>query len=271
VYAAAVGFILIVVFVPLPSLTLKGKGAVRGVMAPAERGASGIWQRLTEATAAIRGIGGAEAENRDLRHDLVRLRAELDLLRDVEADNLRLRRTLRFQKATPHEMIPCDVVSRNISGWWSTVRLGKGSRDGIEENQAVISPDGLVGRTSEVTPFTSEVLLISDPSCRVSAKIAKINVFGLVRGAGSTLSGHPKVRMDFINKDAEVRVGDEVVTSGLSGGEGIFPKGLHIGYVENVYKDDSGLFQHAEIVPRATVDLIDYVFVVTEHEKEAGK
>ena len=267
VYAAAVGFILIAVFVPLPSLTLKGKGAVRGVMAPAERGTSGLWQRLAEAAAAIRGIGGAD-ENRELLHELVRVQAELDLLRDVETENLRLNRALRFHKKSPNTMIPCNVVSRNISGWWSTVRLGKGSKDGIEKNKAVISPDGLVGRTSEVTAHTSEVLLVSDPACRVSAKIGKINVFGLVRGAGSTLSGHPKVRMDFINKDAEVRVGDEVVTSGLSGGHGVFPQGVHIGYVEEVYTDESGLFQHAVIIPRATVDMIDYVFVVTEKKEE---
>lgn len=269
-YAAAVGFILIAVFVPLPSLTLRGKGAVRGVMAPAERGASGLWQRLTEASAAIRGIGGAVDKNRELSHELVRVQAELDLLRDIETKYLRMSRALRFHEEAPKNMIPCDVVSRNISGWWSTVRIGKGSRDGIEENRAVISPDGLVGRTAEVTPFTSEVLLVSDPACRVSAKVAKINVFGLVRGDGSTLSGHPKVRMDFINKDAEVRVGDEVVTSGLSGGDGAFPPGVHIGYVEKVYKDDSGLFQHAEIIPRATVDMLDYVFVITENT-EAGK
>lgn len=270
VYAAAIGFVLIVVFVPLPSLTLKGKGAVRGAMAPAERGASSIWQRTTEAAAAIRGIGGAVEENRELRYELTRAQAELDGLRGVEKDNLRLKRTLEFHEASPHEMIPCDVVSRNISGWWNTVRLGKGLRDGIRKNRAVISPDGLVGRTTEVTPFTTEVLLVSDPACRVSAKLARANVFGLVRGTGNNLRGEPQARMEFINKDAEIRIGDEVVTSGLSSGGGRFPRGVHIGYVEKVYKDDSGLFQYAEIIPRATVGLLDYVFVVSKAVEEEG-
>lgn len=269
-YAAAIGFVLIVVFVPLPSLTLKGKGAVRGAMAPAEKGASSIWQRLTETAAAIRGIGGAVEKNRELSHELVRVQAELNRLRDIEADNLRLRRALEFHQATPHRMIPCDVVSRNISGWWNTVRLGKGYKSGILENRAVISPDGLVGRTTEVTPLTSDVLLVSDPACRVSAKLARANVFGLVRGTGSNLRGEPQARMEFINKDVEIRIGDEVVTSGLSSGGGRFPKGVHIGYIEKIYTDDSGLFQYAEIVPRATVGLLDYVFVVSETQ-EAGK
>ncbi len=270
VYAAAIGLVLVVVFVPLPSLTLKGKGAVRGAMAPAERGASSIWRRFAEAAAAIRGIGGAVEENRELRFELTRVQAELDGLRGVEDDNLRLKRALEFHETSPNEMIPCDVVSRNISGWWNTVRLGKGLRDGIRNNRAVISPDGLVGRTMEATPFTTEVLLVSDPACRVSAKLARANVFGMVRGTGNNLRGEPQARMEFINKDAEIRVGDEVVTSGLSSGGGRFPKGVHIGYVEKVYKDDSGLFQYAEIVPRATVGLLDYVFVVSKTAEEEG-
>lgn len=269
-YAAAIGFVLIVVFVPLPSLTLKGKGAVRGAMAPAERGASSIWQRFTETAAAIRGIGGAVEKNRELSHELVRVQAELSTLREAEAENARLRRAFKFHQSNPREMIPCDVVSRNISGWWNTVRLGKGYKDGIQENRAVISPDGLVGRTTEVTPLTSDVLLVSDPACRVSATLARANVYGLVRGTGSNFRGEPQARMEFINKDADIRIGDEVVTSGLSSGGSQFPKGVHIGYIEKVYKDDSGLFQYAEIIPRATVGLLDYVFVVSE-SKEAGK
>ncbi len=237
-------------------------------MAPAERGVSSLWQRLAEASAVIRGMGGAVEKNRELSHELVRVQAELNQLRDVEADNIRLRRAFQFQHQKPHSMIPCDVVSRSISGWWNTVRIGKGARGGIKPNRAVISPDGLVGKTTGISALTSEVLLVSDPSCRVSAKVARLNVFGMVRGSGTNLKGYPQARMDFINKDAEVCVGDEVVTSGLSGTGGVFPKGVHIGYVEKVHRDDSGLFQYAEIIPRATVGLLDYVFVVADSAGE---
>jgi rod shape-determining protein MreC len=240
-------------------------------MAPAERGVSSLWQRLAEASAVIRGIGGAAEKNRELSHELVRVQAELNKLRDVEADNVRLRRAFRFHHQKPHAMIPCDVVSRNISGWWNSVRIGKGSRDGIGIDHAVISPDGLVGKITEISALTSEVLLVSDPACRVSAKIDRLNVFGMVRGSGTNLKGYPKARMDFINKDAEVRIGDEVVTSGLSGAGGIFPKGVHIGYVEKVHRDGSGLFQYAEIIPRATVGLLDYVFVVADSSQEVSQ
>ena len=252
-------------FVPLPSLTQKGKGAVRDAMAPAERGSAGLRQRLSEAVAAIRGMGGAAEKNRDLSYELVRLQARFNSLRDAEADNARLRRAFEFRATSSHELIPGNVISRNISGWWNTVRIGKGADDGIEENRAVISPDGLVGRTQKTSRFTCEVLLVSDPACRVSARIARIKDggYGLVRGAGGSIKGHPKARMEFINKDVEIKVGDEVVTSGLSSSGGVFPKGVHIGYVTEVYQDDTGLYQYAEIIPSATAGLLDYVFVVS--------
>jgi len=268
VYTATAGLLLVVAFVLPASLSLKGKGAVRGVVAPAERGTSGLGQRLSEAVSAIRGMGGAVEKNRELSHDLVRIQARLSQLVDVEEDNRRLRKAFKFHHQTPFSMIPCDVISRNISGWWNTVRIGKGSAAGIRENHAVISPDGLVGKTIEVSKRTAEVLLVCDPACRVSAKVERANIFGLVRGGGVDLKGHPIARMDFIDKDAEVLEGDAVVTSGLSGEGGVSPKGVHIGYVVKVHRDGSGLFQYAEIAPSATVSLLDYVFVVSASDAE---
>jgi rod shape-determining protein MreC len=239
-------------------------------VAPAERGAAGLGQRLSEALSAIRGIGGAVEKNRELTLEVGRLQAELNKLLDVEEENLRLRRAFRFSRLQSLTNIPCEVISRNISGWWNTVRIGKGSADGIRKHHAVISPDGLVGKVIEVSGSSSTVLLVCDPACRVSARVRRANTFGLVRGSGVTLRGHPVARMDFIDKDTEVRVGDEVVTSGLSGESGVSPKGVHIGYITGVYRDESGLYQYAEIAPSATVSLLDYLFVVSEEVGEAA-
>ena len=87
VFVVAAVALLLLVFVPIPTLTLKGKGAVRGVMAPAERSTSSLFKRFSEASAAIRGIGGALEKNRELSHELVRLQAEVSRLSDAENDN----------------------------------------------------------------------------------------------------------------------------------------------------------------------------------------
>jgi len=246
-------------------VSLRGKGILRGMISPIQRGISGVGQHFNEAVAAVRGLGGMVEKNRELSAEIVHMQAELTTFKGLDEENLRLRRSLDFRRQEPRKMIPCEVMSRNISGWWSTVRIGKGSNHGIKENRAVISPDGLVGKTLEVTRRTSEVILVSDPACRVSARISRVNAFGVVSGSGASVTGRPVARMDFINKDAKVRVGDEVATSGLGG---VFPKGIHIGYIEKIEKDESGLYQSAQIIPRATAELLDFVFVISEPEDE---
>jgi len=273
VYAAA-GALLAVAFVLPDRWLLGGKRIVREALTPVERGGAGLGRRLSEALSALRGLGGTVQRNRELSYELVRAQAELNRLRDVQAENLRLRRAFDFRRRAPFRMIPCEVIGRSISGWWHAVRLGKGSEDGVEPGRAVISPDGLVGKTVEVSPRSSEVLLVCDPAFRVSARIEGTEVFGLVRGMGADRKGMPLARIEFLNKDIPVRAGDEVVTSGLGGAGSGFPGGVHIGYVERVFRSPSGLYQEAEIVPSAVAGLLDYVFVVAaprEGEEPAPK
>lgn len=271
VLAAVAGFLLLVAFGLPSSISRRGKGAVRTVVTPAQRGVSGFGRRLREAAAAIRGIGGMVEQNHELSRELVRVQAELDTLREYETQNERLRAALKFYtvRSQKRSMIPSEVISRDISGWWYSVRINRGKNHGVGRNMAVVSPDGLVGKTHEVSGSHAEVLLVCDPACRVPARIGRVNVFGLVSGRGANLKGQPVARMRFINKDAEIRVGDEVVTSGLSGADGVFPEGVHIGYVESVHKDDMGLYQYADIAPRAVTSLMEYVFVVSMDGGEA--
>jgi rod shape-determining protein MreC len=128
---------------------------------------------------------------------------------------------------------------------------------------AVVTPDGLVGKTVDVSLRTADVLLLSDPNCKVSARIARTGTFGLVSGTGPARDGAMLCRMEFINKDVPIRAGDQVLTSGLGG---VFPPGLLVGYVDAVDLDESGLYQRADVVPRADLGRLTYVFVVFEEE-----
>ena len=268
IYSAVIAILLIVTFLLPNSCSLRSKSVVRDGIAPMERTTSSLGQRISAAAMALRGFGGLAERNRELSLELVRVQTKLNQLRDVEVDIARLRRAFEFREATPHYMIPCNVTSRNISGWWHSVRIGKGLAEGIRKNHAVISPDGLVGKTTEPSRHTSEVLLVCDPACRISAKIKRGNIFGLLRGIGTDLRGRPIARLDFIDKDVDIRQGDEVVTSGLTGDGGVSPKGVHIGYVIEAKKDASGLYQYAKVAPSATVSLLDYVFVVSRKKEK---
>ncbi len=206
-------------------------------------------------------LGAAEQAQRHerLTLEMGQLRNEIRQLKALEQENAELRRLLALPAGPGYRLLAAQVVARALGGWWEMARLNKGLSAGLARDMPVISAEGLVGRIVEVSGNTADVLFLVDPHTRVSAKLARMDAFGIVRGQGVSLQGDSLCRMDFIMKEADILPGDEVVTSGLGG---VFPAGLTIGYVEKVYLDRSGLYQHADIVPAADLKNITVVFVV---------
>jgi rod shape-determining protein MreC len=222
---------------------------------------SGLRHRIQETVSAARGLGGMVEKNLELSEEVVRLQASARAFNSLERENSVLRKQLRFYHQNDFKMIPCEVIARGISGWWKTIRISKGTRHGVLPGQAVVSPDGLIGKTVESDAFSAEVLLLSDPAFKLSARISRTGSFGIVSGRGLDVRGNPECRMEFIDKDMPVRVNDEVVTSGLGG---VFPKGIVIGYIESVETDELGLYQEALLIPTADLGVLEYVFAVTK-------
>ena len=255
------GAVLLVVLNLPAAVSDRAKGMLREGVAPLQGVLSGFSRWMGESVRSVRGIGGLARENQQMSTELVRLRNEVRDLRSLAQDNAELREQLQFTAQIKRPLIPCEVIARDISGWWETIRLSRGLSDGVSMNMAVITSDGLVGRTVDVSARTCDVLLISDPACKVSARIVRTGAFGVMVGNGPAESGQAVCQMNFINKNVPVLPGDEVVTSGLGG---IFPKELLIGYVDKVYKDETGLFQRADVIPKADLGRLTYVFVVAE-------
>jgi rod shape-determining protein MreC len=241
---------------------------LREGVAPLQGALSGFSRWVGESVRSVRGIGGLLRENQQMSAELVRLRNEVRDLQALSQDNAELREQLHFVAQAKRRLTPCEVIARDITGWWETIRLSKGLSDGVSMDMAVITSDGLIGKTVDVSSRTSDVLLISDPVCKVSARIARTGAFGVVAGSGPARSGQAVCRMQFINKNVPVLPGDEVVTSGLGG---IFPKGLLIGYVDKITTDETGLFQCADIIPKADLGMLTYVFVVEEQGNEVDE
>lgn len=243
------------------SMSRSVKSAVREAVAPLQSGVTRVWRGVRESVSNIRGLGGLVRENQRMSAEMARLTNQLNEFKALEKENAALRQLIGFHQRAPRDLIAAEVIARDPDGWWQSLRLNTGSDAGVAPDMAVVSPDGLVGKTVETSRNTSDVLLVSDPSCRISAQVLRTGSFGVVSGGGSTWKGQVICRMDFINKNAPIKPGDEVVTSGLGG---IFPKGLLIGYVDSVEEDRSGLYQHAEILSRADLGSLQYVFVVND-------
>ncbi|MGE4488576.1 MAG: rod shape-determining protein MreC [Kiritimatiellales bacterium] len=243
------------------------KGIFRNTTAPVQGFLLQSAQSLKAGIDTVRGFGGLAEENHRLTEEMVHLQAKLRVLENLSAENLRLQQQLDFISRQPRHLTAARVVARSISGWWQSVRIDQGAGDGIVVDQAVISSDGLVGRTIEVSARTTDILLVSDPACKVSARVSRTGSFGVVSGYGTNLKGYPVARMRFIHKDIPVRPGDAVVTSGLGG---IFPKDVLVGYIDAVHTEEAGLYQYADLVPKAVVELLDMVFVV-DGNSESGE
>ena len=256
-WGVATGALLLLFLLP-DGCTVRAKGLFRNLVIPVQSACIQGGRRLKAGVDSVRELGGLEEENRRLYKTVVELQAESRVRGTLEEENIRLRKLLEFSHRQTTQLIAAEVASRSISSWWQIIYLAKGSTSGIFKNRAVISPDGLVGRTSTITKGTTEVRLVSDPACKISARISRTGAFGLVQGHGVNVKGYPVAQMKFIHKNTPIKVGDAVVTSGLGG---VFPMDILIGYIETIRTEDSDLYQVAEILPQAVMNLTDVVFI----------
>lgn len=121
----------------------------------------------------------------------------------------------------------------------------------------VINESGLVGRVINVTSHTSEVLLILDREGAVGAMVQQTRIPGVVEGLGSPTD---QLQMIHIAQDAPVKVNQVVITSGYGG---IFPKGLRIGYVKEIFPEGNGLMKRAVLQPFVDFDRLEEIMVIT--------
>jgi len=211
----------------------------------------------------IRQARGLEQRNKELRDLVDKLMIENVHLKEVEAENERLRKLLNFARAHPaYDFMAAGVRGRVIgydpSNLLRYLIIGLDSNHGIEKGMPVVTERGLVGRVIEVGPNWAKVMLIIDPSSSVNAIIQSSRAMGVVEGrVGRGLM------MKYIPQGEVVNVDDIVLTSGLGGN---FPKGLIIGQVTAVQKSDVEMFQRAYIRPTVDFNGLEMVLVITDFE-----
>lgn len=200
------------------------------------------------------GLVGVRRENERLTRRVLELEQQLVRLNEVEQAEKRLAGLLGFRSSLDLPLLAALVVGRDPLPVFGTLTVNRGEADGIRRNMAVLSAQGVVGRTIDTSPNAARVLLITDHNSGVDAVVQRTRARGIVEGA---LDG--RCVMKYLKREEDVEVGDAIVTSGL---DGIFPKGVSIGTVTHVTRGTRGLLQVAEVQPSAPLDRVEEVVIV---------
>ncbi len=173
---------------------------------------------------------------------------------ELESQNRSLRQTLEGDVPESPGKIRAAVIGRSAGDWWQQILISRGSRDSVSVGDIVTGPGGIVGRVINVSPTSSRVLLVSDPTSRVGARISRSRATGYVRGEMGQ-----QVAMEFFDKMPDVKVGDVVVTSSYSQ---LFPKDIVIGRVVDL---DLSKSPAPEVIVELTapLDILEWVEIAS--------
>ncbi|WP_460040226.1 rod shape-determining protein MreC [Thermaerobacter litoralis] len=237
------------------------EGALQEVLAPLSGVAARMARGAGEIGRTVATLTRLEAENQQLREELERLRGVEAQVRQLERENRQLEELLGLKQARPDAVLAARVTGRTPDRWYQEITLDQGSADGVEPDMVAVVPGGVVGRVVAVTPHSARVLLITDPESGVGALIGRSGEAGVVYGRGGDL---PRLVMTLFAADADVRVGDDVVTSGLGP---VFPPGLPIGTVTSVGRDPTGLGIQVTVEPSAPLNRLAAVLLLEPARK----
>lgn len=233
------------------------------VLRPFQKGANAVAGFMTNTWQFFGDVRNVYRDNKQLQTELAGY-AGWDLrMLEIKQENLRLRNLLKFQEAVEHQLLPAQVIGRNPSSWFSTLTIDKGAKDGLKVDMPVVTNQGLVGKIIHVLPSHAVVQLIISPSSGISAIIQRTRDNGVLLGL-STPRGYASITR--LNQKADIREGDVVISSTLTG---IYPKGLIIGRIVEVYDDPASMERSALVVPEVDFDRLEEVLIITNFQQQS--
>lgn len=194
-------------------------------------------------------------ENKVLRDVNLTLSDEVSRLREARLENIKLRQLLALKEHAEYKYIGATVVGKNLQLLRNTITIDVGENDKVQPNMPLVTESGLVGKIAFVSSSYSVGQLLLNKELRVSAKIQRSRVDGIVRWEGGR-----NLMLRNVAKTLDVQVGDVVITSDYSS---LFPPGIKIGIVSSTRQVPGALFQAVEVTPNVDFTRLEQVFVVS--------
>jgi rod shape-determining protein MreC len=264
VAVGAFAVLVIVTFIVLGQghTTQRLQSGFLGMISPFLKQGSSLDRKYTEMRERVKTMKQLEEDNKRLTVANKDLSATNQTLRDMEAENNKLRNALGYRERSVFKLMPARIIARDASTWYQTVKIDRGSAEGVKKDMPVLTEEGLVGKTSIVSDHAATVILISDENCGVAANIEGSNEKGIVRGERLANRGLPAIGLGLLSKEANLKSGQKVYSSGVGG---VFPSGVLIGVVKEFKVRE--LQGYASLVPAVDLTTIDDVFVVISGSK----
>ena len=190
------------------------------------------------------------------------LQATNNRLALYEEENKTLSDLLKIaQKYPQYQTFGVGIIAKNPGSLYDIFTLNKGSSGGVQANMVLAAPEGLVGKVLESGATYAKAQSILDSRSSVPAMSLRTGDLGVVKG-DYTLMNQGLCKMEYIDAEAEIAVGDEIVTSHLSD---IYPTGLTIGKVKEIKADTNGLTKYAILEPAVDMKHLDTLLVIDKN------
>ena len=201
-------------------------------------------------------------EQIQLKSQLIHAQAKLQQQDYILAQNARLQGILSTTKPEQFDLNLAQVIGTDTNLLRQIVVLNKGMQDGVQVGQTVIDEDGILGQIINVYPNTSRLLLITDEQQSVAVTVKRTGQRAIVTGQGIPTA----LSLDYVFKTSDVRVGDELVSSGLGGR---IPAGYRVGRIAHIKDAQAANFRSIEVTPAA--NFIDNAYVLVLQDKLINK
>ena len=256
-------------FLVLAALTVGRRTASRGedmfasAVLPVQEAVRDMTDRVTDFFTRVFFPSSLQQENEYLKKLVSAYERRLILYEAMEQENARLSELLDYASTNSNfYFMTAPVSAKNLNPYVDTLTVRGGSRSGITEQMAAVNAQGIVGRVIEVGATYAKIRTLQNDDMRISVMVERTRDEGMLGGLIIEDGQVVGLKLYYLPKDADIAVGDTIVTSGLGG---IFPKGLYVGKVIFLADEDNGEYD-ACVMSEVDYEHLEEVLIILGKE-----
>ena len=194
-------------------------------------------------------------ENDRLRDEQLMLSSKVQKFEILEAENERLREMLQSSEKLDERVLIAELLAIDLQPFRHQIVINKGRREGVYDGQPIVDANGVMGQIVHVGPFSSTVLLLTDPTHAIPVQINRNGLRSVAVGTGQSHI----LQLEHLPNNVDIKEGDLVVSSGLGSR---FPQGYPVGVVDNISRVPGEPFAKVTILPSAQLEKSREVLLV---------